>query len=96
MENAKDMNIPDGGFYDGNTPFWRMLGRNITLTCIAAADWCERQQPRPLPKKNCLVCLPVLLVHNDVDDGVDTGGQVQHNVAQNMETCKHASTTVQP
>jgi hypothetical protein len=68
-----------------------------TLTCIAAADRCEGQQPRPLPQKNCLVCLAILFIHNDVDDGVDAGWQVQHDVAQHMETCKHAgNTTLQP
>lgn len=33
-----------------------------------------------------LVGLPILLVHDHIDDGIDAGGEVEHDVAEDVQT----------
>lgn len=46
---------------------------------------CERREkPRRLAHQHVLVRLSILLVHDDVDDGVDTGAEIEHQVAKDV------------
>lgn len=44
----------------------------------------RREKPRGLAHQHVLVRLSILLVHDDVDDGVDAGAEIQHQVAKDV------------
>lgn len=60
----------------------------MTRTCSAAGaiGLAEGQkEPRRLAEDHRLVGLPVLLVHDHIDDGVDAGGEVEQDVAADVQ-----------
>lgn len=44
----------------------------------------RREKPRRLAHQNVLVRLSILLVHDDVDDWVDAGAEIQHQVPEDV------------
>ena len=56
----------------------------MALSCGAS---CSRAvvERRATTREDHLVGLSVLLVHDHVDNGIYAGGQVQHDVAQNVQ-----------
>lgn len=46
----------------------------------------ERQKTRRVTQENRLVRVSILLVHDHVDDWVDAGAQVDHDVPEDVQT----------
>lgn len=61
--------------------------RSVLTTVIEVCGGSARimQQAATATQQDRLVGLPVLLVHDHIDDGIDAGGKVEHYVAEDVE-----------